>query len=124
MSYAQQLPQYNSQPLNGQTSDEITATELHAMRQRGEDIQLIDVRDPEEYDLAHIDGATLIPLAELPNRFHELDRNRPVVLHCRRGIRSMKALKLLQAEGFTRVKSVCGGIEAWSTEVDPSVPRY
>ncbi|HTM57000.1 MAG TPA: molybdopterin-synthase adenylyltransferase MoeB [Candidatus Udaeobacter sp.] len=103
---------------------EIGARELEARRARGEDFVLVDVREPHEYRLARIDGAVLIPLGALPERVAELDRGRDIVLHCHHGVRSMRALEFLRGAGFTRLKSLRGGIEAWSREVDPAVPRY
>lgn len=94
------------------------------MRQRGEDLQLVDVRNDDEFAAGHISGATHIPLPELPDRLAELDRNRLIVLQCHRGIRSMRALETLRGAGYTKLKSLRGGIDAWSTEVDSSVPRY
>ena len=103
---------------------EVGARELKTKLDRGE-VTLIDVREPHEWEIARIPEARLIPLGELPNRFAELPMDGDLVLHCHKGIRSMKALELLRDHaGFKRLKSLRGGIDAWSTEVDPSVPRY
>jgi adenylyltransferase/sulfurtransferase len=91
---------------------------------RGDDFVLLDVREPHEWEIAHIDGATLLPLSELPSRMHELDSAREIVLHCHHGVRSMRALEALRGAGFRKLRNVRGGIDAWSREVDPSVPRY
>ncbi|MCX6910866.1 MAG: molybdopterin-synthase adenylyltransferase MoeB [Verrucomicrobia bacterium] len=107
-----------------QAGDEITAVELAAMLKRGEKFMLVDVRDPDEWAICRIPGATLLPLSELPQRFSELPKDTRVVLHCKGGKRSMKALQLLRQQGYADLKSVKGGIDAWSTDVDPSVPRY
>ena len=105
-------------------SDEISVQELAARRERGENLELVDVREPHEYQIAHLEGAVLIPLRSLPERFAEIPRDRDVVLHCHHGVRSLTALEFLRAQGYERVTSLAGGIEAWSLEIDPSVPRY
>jgi adenylyltransferase/sulfurtransferase len=87
-------------------------------------IRVIDVREPDEYQIAHIDGVPLFPLGTLPQRFTELDPNQTLYVHCKSGVRSMKAVKFLQEQGFKYAKSVKGGITAWSEEIDPSVPKY
>ncbi len=87
-------------------------------------IKVIDVRDPDEYQIAHIDGVPQIPLASLPQRFTELDPNQQIYLHCKSGMRSMKALQFLRERGFKYVKSVKGGINAWSDEIDHGVAKY
>ena len=88
------------------------------------DVVLVDVREPHEADIARIPGAKLIPLGEIARRAAELPQDRDVVLHCRSGVRSAKALQFLQTLGFKRVWNLDGGILAWSDEVDPSVPKY
>jgi len=90
----------------------------------GEDFQLIDVREPHEYQICNIPHARLIPLGELPKRLREIDRSRPIVLYCKTGSRSAKAADLLRQSGFTGVLNMTGGILAWSSKVDPSVPKY
>jgi adenylyltransferase/sulfurtransferase len=87
-------------------------------------IKVVDVRDPDEYEIAHIDGVPQIPLGSLPQRFTELDPNQQIYLHCKSGVRSMKALNFLREQGFKYVKSVKGGISAWSDEIDHNVPKY
>lgn len=105
--------------------EEITATELKARIDSGEDIQLIDVRQPEEHAFAKIEGAKLIPLGELPTRVSEIDATREVIFQCKSGVRSARAVEFLQQTGFTgSVKNLRGGITAWSNEVDPKVPKY
>jgi len=113
-------PTMNEQP----AGDEITAVELAAMLKRGEKFTLVDVREPDEWAICRIPGATLLPLSALPQRFGELSKDAPIVLHCKGGKRSMKALQLLRQQGYADLKSVKGGIDAWSTDVDPTVPRY
>jgi sulfur-carrier protein adenylyltransferase/sulfurtransferase len=98
--------------------------ELAERREKGEDLTLIDVREPYEHAIAHLPGATLIPLNTLPERLSELDSSREIVLYCHHGQRSMRALELLERSGFRKLHNLRGGIDAWSREVDPSTPRY
>ena len=86
--------------------------------------QLIDVREAFEYEIARIDGATLIPLGEIAERTDELERDQPILVHCHSGQRSAQAVRLLQQRGFSNVYNVEGGIDAWSDYIDPSVPKY
>jgi sulfur-carrier protein adenylyltransferase/sulfurtransferase len=86
-------------------------------------VQILDVREPWEYELARIPGAVLIPLGELGARLGELDPTRPVALYCHHGVRSLHALRFLRSAGFTEVAHLAGGINAYS-QLDPSVPRY
>ena len=102
----------------------ITAQELKAKRDRNEAFQLIDVREAFEYDICNIEGSTLIPLSEFPSRMSELDSADEIVLYCKVGGRSARALKLLQEAGFSKVLNVEGGIEAWADDVDPTMPKY
>ena len=88
------------------------------------DLVVIDVREPHEYTIARIDGARLIPLSELPGRLAEIDARAEIVTHCHHGLRSLAALDLLRGAGFANVRSLQGGIDAWSVDVDPEVPRY
>ena len=87
-------------------------------------IKVIAVREADEYQLAHVSGVPLLPLSVLPQRFSELDPNQQIYIHCKSGGRSMKALHLLRGHGFKYLKSVKGGINAWSDEIDPDVPKY
>ncbi len=88
-------------------------------------MQLIDVRQPEEFDFCRIEGSLLIPLGELPRRVEELAIDKPIVLICHHGVRSMQALAYLQhRHGLTNLLNLRGGIHAWSQRVDPSVPVY
>ncbi len=102
----------------------ITAKELKAKQDRQENFVLIDVREPFEYEICNIPGATLIPLSEFPSRMSELDSADEIVLHCKSGMRSARALKLLQEAGFSKVWNVEGGVEAWADDVDPTMPKY
>ncbi|MGC8667728.1 MAG: molybdopterin-synthase adenylyltransferase MoeB [Chthonomonadales bacterium] len=103
---------------------EISCTELKERLDRGDPIVVVDVREPYEAEIARIPCARLIPLADLPERCSELDPGAEIVLHCRSGVRSLKALRLLQSRGFSRLKNLKGGILAWADEVDPSLPKY
>ena len=102
---------------------EITVSELKGKLDGGESVNVLDVREPHEYEVANI-GARLIPLAELPERLVELDRDETLAVHCKSGGRSARAVKLLREAGFQNVHNVKGGIDAWSEEIDPSVPKY
>ncbi len=105
--------------------EEISATELKAIMDNGDDIQLIDVRQPDEFAFCKIKGSKLIPLGEIPARLSEIDEKRITVIHCKMGGRSAKAIEFLKASGFKgELKNLRGGITAWSNEVDPKVPKY
>ncbi len=102
----------------------ITALQLKGKFDQGERFVLVDVREPYEYDICRIPGARLIPLGELPSRMSELDSADEIVLQCKSGMRSARALKLLQEAGFAKLWNVEGGILAWSDTVDSTVPKY
>ena len=102
---------------------EITARELKARLDRGDDLYVLDVREPHEYQICNIKGH-LLPLGELPRRVHELDSSREIVAHCRSGKRSAEAVDFLRKAGFRKIHNLKGGILAWSDEVDPSVAKY
>ncbi len=103
---------------------EISVTDLRAKQEHGDEFVLIDVREPFEWEIARIEGSQLMPQNSLPGRLSELDSSREIVLMCHHGVRSMRALEFLYQSGYRKLKSVRGGIEAWSREIDPSVPRY
>jgi sulfur-carrier protein adenylyltransferase/sulfurtransferase len=103
---------------------EIGVSELQAERGRNPQLVLLDVREPFEWDIAHLDGARLIPLRELPKRLRELDGHADIVAYCHHGMRSLQAVEMLRAAGFPRVRSLAGGIDAWAREVEPTVSRY
>ena len=110
---------------NPQQMAEITATELNERLKRGDDIQIIDVREPKEYEAARIPNSKLIPLQEITSRMGEIDAGRETVLHCKMGGRSARAIEALRGAGFSgKLLNLKGGITAWSNEVDPSVPKY
>lgn len=102
----------------------ITPQELKQKLDRREKILLIDVRELWEYNIAKIEGAQLIPLGTLASEAKKLDPNAEIVVHCHMGMRSMDATQFLLQQGFKNVKNLTGGINAWSQQVDPSVPRY
>jgi sulfur-carrier protein adenylyltransferase/sulfurtransferase len=105
--------------------EEITAPEFKRRLDRGDDVQIIDVREPVEYEIARIPGSKLIPLAQVVARAGEIDPSRETVVHCKGGVRSAKAIEALRRSGFSgRLVNLKGGITAWSDEVDPGVPRY
>jgi adenylyltransferase/sulfurtransferase len=103
---------------------EISVEELKAKIDQKEKFVLLDVREPYEYDIAKIPGSKLIPLGELHSRMSELDSADEIVIHCKMGGRSAKALRQLQKAGFGKLLNVEGGILAWAQRVDPSVPTY
>ena len=103
---------------------EVSPAELKREWMARPDLVVIDVREPHEYAIARIDGARLIPLSELPGRLSEIDGRAEIVTHCHHGMRSLAALDLLKGAGFANVRSLQGGIDAWSVDVDPEVPRY
>jgi adenylyltransferase/sulfurtransferase len=107
-----------------QSGLEITPEELKEKLENGEDIILIDVREPVEYEINRIEGSKLIPLSKLPEKVNELDQTREIVLYCKMGGRSARAVQLLRELGFTRVKNLAGGIDAWIEKIDPTMPRY
>jgi adenylyltransferase/sulfurtransferase len=100
---------------------------VHELKQKTdarEPLELIDVREPFEYEIARIDGAKLIPLGEIGDRADELRRGHLIVVHCHSGQRSAQAVRLLKQRGFSNVYNLDGGIDAWSDQIDPNVPRY
>jgi rhodanese-related sulfurtransferase len=103
---------------------EITAKELKSkIDADGKDLIVIDVREPHEWDISHLDFARLIPKGDLPDHLKEFDATKDYVLHCKSGVRSLEAARLMKAAGF-RVKSLRGGINAWAREIDPRLPTY
>jgi sulfur-carrier protein adenylyltransferase/sulfurtransferase len=102
---------------------QMTVQELKQRRDAGEDIFVLDVREPHEYQFANI-GGTLIPMNQVPQRLAEIDRNREIVVQCRSGGRSQRVAEFLAAQGYPNVKNLAGGILAWSDQIDPTVPKY
>ncbi|MDA0204287.1 MAG: molybdopterin-synthase adenylyltransferase MoeB [Acidobacteria bacterium] len=103
---------------------EITPLELKVRMDRGDDIFILDVREPHEYDIAKIQGSALIPLGQVAQRVDELDSTADIIVHCKMGGRSAKAQGILKEMGFSRVTNLTGGILRWSDDVDPSIPKY
>ena len=113
------------EPENTGHPDEVTVQDMkQALDDPSLHIKVVDVREPDEYEIAKVAGVPLLPLSQLAERFTELDPNQQYYLHCKAGVRSMKALTFLRQQGFKYVKSVKGGITAWSDEIDRNVPRY
>ncbi len=118
------IPQQREEAVAQGGVPEITPAELKAKLDAGEDIFVLDVREPHEYNICRIEGTTLIPLGQLPSRVNELNTADDIVVHCKSGMRSAKAVGFLQQAGFRKVKNLKGGILAWSDQVDPTVPKY
>jgi molybdopterin/thiamine biosynthesis adenylyltransferase/rhodanese-related sulfurtransferase len=112
-------------PEAGANPDEVSVQDMKkALDNPDLGVRVFDVREPDEYQIARIDGVPLYPLSTLPQRFTELDPNQQYYIHCKSGIRSLKALKFLREQGFKYLKSVKGGINAWVDEIDHGVPKY
>src|SRR5438552_1879324 len=118
------IPSHPPEPAPGLAEGEIDPVEVKAKIDRGDPLVLIDVREPHEYQIGHIQYAKLIPLGELPKRVNELNSADEIVAHCKSGMRSAKAVDFLKQAGFRKVKNMKGGILAWSDKVDPTVPKY
>jgi rhodanese-related sulfurtransferase len=103
---------------------QISAKDAAALLKNGAGAKLVDVRSPEEYQMAHIEGSILVDGEEKVQMIMGWPKDTPIVVHCHHGMRSMDAAAYLIGHGFTNVKSMTGGIDAWSQQVDPSVPRY
>ena len=105
--------------------DELTIEprEVHELMQKGEKFLLLDCREPWEYETARIEGATLIPMREIPGKLEEIPKDQTVVVYCHAGMRSFNAASWLKRQGVNAL-SMSGGIDLWSKEIDPKVPRY
>jgi len=104
--------------------EEITAPELKLRLEAGDELEMVDVREPHEWAICRIDGARSVPLGTLAERLHEFDSSRTYVMQCKVGVRSAKAIGQLQQAGFRRLLNLRGGVNAWAREVDPSMPTY
>ena len=105
--------------------DEVSVCDMKkAIDDANSGIAILDVREHDEVEIARIEGVPVIPLSELAQRFAELNPNQTIYIHCKMGGRSLKAVELLRQQGFKYCKSVAGGINAWSDEIDSSIPRY
>lgn len=118
------IPQQAAEEAAQERLPEITPADLKARLDSGDSVFVLDVREPHEYEIAKIPGTKLIPLGSLPQHIHELDATADIVVHCKSGVRSGKAQRLLKDMGFSRVTNLTGGILRWSADVDPRVPRY
>ena len=104
--------------------DDISVEQLKKMRDAKEDFVLVDVRNPDEFEISVIEGSVKLPLPELPQRFKELPKDKLLAVHCKMGGRSARAVNFLKTQGYTKVKNVAGGINAWAERIDPNVPQY
>lgn len=111
-------------PQSPEEGDEISVHGLAAVQKSGERVLILDVREPGESEICRIDGAVLIPLGQLVARLGEVETNVPIVTQCHTGVRSMRALEILRASGFSDVKSLRGGIDAWAAEIETEMARY
>jgi adenylyltransferase/sulfurtransferase len=102
----------------------ISPEELKALLDKKEDVYILDVREPQEWNIAHLEKAKLIPLGELPQAMNQLSSADDIVVHCRSGARSARAVQFLMEMGFRKVRNLEGGILAWAERIDPSLPRY
>jgi len=117
------IPDQPEQP--DENPDEVDVQEMkRALDHPDLGISVVDVREQDEFEIAKVEGTTLVPLSQIEQRFTELDPNQTIYLHCKAGVRSLKALGFLREQGFKYLKSVKGGITAWSEEIDPNVPKY
>ena len=103
---------------------ELTPTDLKQRLDRGEKLLLLDVREPWEFDICRIEGAKLIPMGQIPANLQSLDVDEDVICYCHHGMRSLDVAVWLRNQGVASAKSLAGGIERWSVEIDPKVPRY
>jgi adenylyltransferase/sulfurtransferase len=104
---------------------EVTPRHLQQARQEGKRrLVVMDVREPHEWEIAHLEGALLVPLRQLPSRLGEIDSHADIVTYCHHGSRSMRAVEILRGAGFSNVRSLAGGIDAWAEQVEPGMARY
>ncbi|MDA0836578.1 MAG: molybdopterin-synthase adenylyltransferase MoeB [Planctomycetota bacterium] len=103
---------------------QLTVEDLKAKMDKHEDLLLVDVREPHEWEICHIEGAKLLPLSRFTKEINQLNSAQEIVLHCHKGIRSLKALQFLHQAGFRKLKNLQGGIDAWASRIDPDMPRY
>ncbi len=103
---------------------DVNPEEAKALLEHNPKVVILDVREPHEYEIVHLEGSKLIPLSELPLRANELDTADTILVHCHHGPRSQQAVKILERFGFKKLKHLHGGIDAWAAEVDPELPRY
>jgi len=118
------MPAYEDSAYSASPLPEMTPLEIDARLKSGEPLALLDVREPYEVMISHLDGALHIPMSELSSRWPEIPRNRPVVVFCHHGYRSSQAIRYLAAQGYTNLVNMQGGIDAWARQVDSSIPQY
>jgi molybdopterin/thiamine biosynthesis adenylyltransferase/rhodanese-related sulfurtransferase len=111
-------------PTSPAAGTEIAVEQFKKRIDAGEDLYVLDVRNPNEFQICRIPGTVLVPLPELPNRLAEVPRDREVIVHCKSGMRSAKAIEFLKSQGYTKLANLTGGILAWADKVDPGMPRY
>jgi sulfur-carrier protein adenylyltransferase/sulfurtransferase len=111
-------------PMTPDSSGEVTVQELKKIMDSGEKVFILDVRNPEEYQICRIPDSVLLPLGELPLRVAELDKDKPMIVHCKSGMRSAKAIQFLKDQGFDKLKNLKGGILAWADQIDRTMPKY
>jgi adenylyltransferase/sulfurtransferase len=112
------------QPVNVNSALEITSVELKQRLDRGDKLKIVDVREPNEYQINRIPESQLIPLGDVPKRVNELNPDDEIVVHCKSGVRSAKAADFLRSVGFTKVLNLKGGVLDWIDKVDPTQPKY
>jgi rhodanese-related sulfurtransferase len=103
---------------------EITPRETKDLLSRSNKVLFVDVREPWEYDTAHLEGSVLIPLGEIPGNLQRIERAEQIVVFCHHGMRSLDAAAWLRSQGVEGARSMAGGIDRWSAEIDPAIPRY
>ena len=103
---------------------ETTVEQLKQRLDRGEKVFILDVRNLEEVQICRIPGGVLLPLPSLPQRLRELDRDQEMVVYCKSGMRSQRAIDFLRQQGFTKLSNLKGGILAWADKIDPTMPKY
>jgi rhodanese-related sulfurtransferase len=103
---------------------EISVAEVKRRLDAGEKLMLVDVREPHEHAVCHIEGAMLIPMGSIPSNLQKLDTDEEVIFFCHHGMRSLDVANWLRSRGISAARSMTGGIDRWSLEVDPNVPRY
>lgn len=103
---------------------ELSVEDLKRRLDEGQKVFILDVREPGEYEICRLPGSKLIPLANLVDRWQELDPSNEIVVHCKAGGRSARAVKFLQGKGFSKVFNLSGGVDSWADKIDPSMPRY
>jgi molybdopterin/thiamine biosynthesis adenylyltransferase/rhodanese-related sulfurtransferase len=111
-------------PMSVSASGDATVEELKQRLDRGEKVFLLDVRNPPEFQICRIVGSTFLPLPELPARFQELDPSREIIVHCKSGVRSAKAVAFLREQGFKNARNLKGGILEWAAKIDKTIPTY